>query len=968
MDTANVNTGLVCESTWPATLIHRVENIANTYPNAVAIKYGYGSYLTYSQVQARVGSISAALLAHDIQEGDSVAVLQEPSIDLICSILSIFRIGAVYVPMDTDMPHTRLTQMASGSRVRLILVDKPTASHVDGLMAELRNVVNLDISSLPVRAEPPPILASPYGPATILYTSGTTGVPKGIVLTHANLRNEIEFSGLSYGLKREVVLHQSSPVFDMSLTQIFSALAFGGSLLMVPKSLRKDPNALTQLISSGNVTLTAATPSEYAKWLNPSHMLELRSSSLRVVISGGEKFSEALIDRFRNLKKHNLRVFNAYGPTETTCSAIRSMVTLDAEVKGSPITTGLPAPNTTVYILDENLAPVPIGVPGEIFIGGTGVALGYLEDQQTTKAFIPNPLESRLMGPNPNIVYRTGDVGRWLPNGSVLVEGRIADDTQVKLRGVRIELEEIETAILFAGDGEFQEVAVGIRQTDNDSDDVLVAYIMFTNLAHSDVGNVLRALNLKLPLPQYMHPAAIVPVSSLPTTASGKVDRNALNRLPLPQKQIKLSEDLTDTEETLLAIWGNILPGLSAVTVNASTDFFQVGGNSLLLINIQSKIQEQFGKKIPLFWLFENSTLGEMASMLADSPSATGPAWDWEAESSLPPNYFDETYRATISRSREHPKTVILTGASGFLGQGILNGLIETPAISRIECIAVRNVSALLKFKDNPKVGIHTGDLTQPNFGLDASFLVDLFQHADVVIHNAADVSHLKTFSALKEVNLESTKELLRLCLPQKTPFHFISTAGVALLSGLEGFGEISVTAYKPPADGSDGYTTTKWCSERFIENVGLHYRLQTWIHRPSSIFREGDPGLDVLQNLLKYMEMTTAVPKFDQIQGFFDVVNLSTVVSRIIACLDRDVEQVTTNYVNHSGDVQVPFESLREFMSERTSKEFVTLDMDAWILMAEEMGMSSLVAAVLSKMMNSTKEILFPRLLRSEL
>jgi hybrid polyketide synthase/nonribosomal peptide synthetase ACE1 len=857
----------------------------------------------------RVQAISSNLISAGITEDNTVAVHQEPTPDFICSMLAILHIGAVYVPLQPDVSLPRLMRMASKAGIVAIVAQDSTLLTAQNLCIELpRHVSPIDISSAREAVEVVPIQARPDSAAIILHTSGTTGDPKGVILSHANILNEVEHSAKSYGIQREVVLQQSSFGFDMSLTQIFSALAFGATLIVVPSSVRKDPVAISRIMETEKITFTAATPSEYSTWLENGCIDHLRKSPWTIAISGGEKVSKRLMNQFQGLEKFNLKLFNAYGPTESTCYATRMQLSLDSTISGT-MAVGFPAPNASIYVLDEQMRPVPCGVEGEIYIGGAGVAMGYTDKVVSDSSFVGNPFAREDDAIGSSRIYRTGDIGRWSRIGTLLVEGRSSDDSQVKLRGLRIELQEVEEAILTQGKGAVKRVVVTLRSHSTSQLELLVAHVVLTQeLSEDDIAKTLHVIRTKLPLPHYMHPSVVIALESIPTQTSGKVDRQSIASMSIPIVEKGLDPELSASEKSLANLWCTLIPGNSTEQVTTTTDFFQAEGNSMLLISLQAKIYNVFDIKIALVHLFERSTLGSMSSLLEDTPGITEMLYDWEAESSLPLGYGASANIPMETLISSSKRTIVLTGSGGLLGKGLLQQFLAEPGITTIHCIAIRDPDVLSHLTHSSKVVIHKGDLRLADLGLSINSIVSIFGRADAVIHNGADVSHMKSYAALKAANLNSTKELFKLCISRRIPFHFISTAGVALLSGLERFGEISAAPYKPPAGSPDGYTTTKWCSERCLEKPYADFDVPTYIHRPSSILREDDPGLDIVQNMLKYIEITRAVPKSDILQGYFDIVYLDTVVDGIFQSLG-DVSGQLLTYKNHSGDILVQFE-----------------------------------------------------------
>ncbi|CAG8973976.1 hypothetical protein HYALB_00010098 [Hymenoscyphus albidus] len=343
-----------------------------------ALKDGYESSLSYEQMFHRVQQIVAKLFTLGEKRGFKIAVFQERSVDWVCSLLAIMYVGAVYVPLDSIMPIERLSSIAGDCNPAAILFDNTTAYKLPGLDIKDTTTINVETlydSAIGVHE----IQATANNPAAILYTSGSTGTPNGIQIKHSSLRS----------------------------------------------SLHGDPISLTRLMASEQITMTAGTPSEYLNWIN-NGLQDLQRSPWKVAICGGEPITDSLIRAFRLVGKESLHLFNAYGPTEVTCSSHRAEITYSENLL-TPIPVGKAAPNAHVYIVDSHLHPLPIGFTGEIVIGGAGIALGYLNNHSETRLlFLPN------LFANPTawaFMYRTGDMGHLLCDGSLMVGGRIAGDT-----------------------------------------------------------------------------------------------------------------------------------------------------------------------------------------------------------------------------------------------------------------------------------------------------------------------------------------------------------------------------------------------------------------------------------------------------------------------------------------------------------------------------------------------------------
>ena len=873
-----------------------MDQIAQSQPQEIAVRYGRISS-TYAEVLAHANAVTAALQAANVTRASPVAVLLELTPAWISSLLGIMRAGAVYLPLDLSLPWARLAAMVHDCQPDIIIVDKDSKQYVSKLKRSAMQVI--DVSSIERQDETTAISTSADDPAVILYTSGSSGAPKGIVLKHECLRNWAEPIARSLNLGREVVLQQTSPTFDLSLTQILTALCFGGSLCLISRQQRGDAEAISRIVADQGVTFTVATPSEYATWLHyGKRNLHSPAAAWKTALCAGEPFPFSLAQQFASLDRTDLTVYNAYGPTETSFICTATPVSLNTSSCG-PIAAGHPLPNYSVYVVDGRLRPLPVGIQGEIYIGGPGVGLGYLNQPELTSArFVPNVLDKPKDDAwSWKTMHRSGDLGRWREDGQLLVEGRI--DTQVKLHGLRIDLAEVEHAILDVADGELCEAVVSVRRSSLDEPEFLIAHVVFAQADNNTqhLGAIQSRLSERLP--KYMCPAMFVSLDKMPMTTSGKLDRRLAAELPLPSDGNRLGDGeekeqvvtLTDTETRLKRIWEESLGLQRRITVQ--TDFFHVGGSSLLLLNLQVRIRETFNCDMPLVRMFESSTLGAMAHQVDHGLSydVEADAIDWDKETALPLELLDLSIKTAHSstyispKRNAKPKVVVLTGATGQLGRALLDTLIAEPHIDHVHCIGVRNTRDRpdMAALDKKKVTMHEGDLVLSNLGLSGDDAAAVFGAADAVIHNGADMSYLKTYASLRAANLKSTKDLVKMIARhsgrRSVPFHYVSTVSVGnivatalanganITDGISDFGSspdasdaqdierggfvfrpVSVAAYPPPsvvssseiARTAHGYVATKWASEVFLENLHEHYpEWQVVIHRPSLIARQ---------------------------------------------------------------------------------------------------------------------------------
>ncbi|KAK2051210.1 acetyl-CoA synthetase-like protein, partial [Colletotrichum caudatum] len=1002
--------GPLYEFGWPETLIHRINDMADKHASKPALRDGHGSGLTYAQMAARVDAIAAHLVKKGIGRGKIVGIMQASTLDFICSILAIWKAGATYTPLDPRLNSIdRLAAIVHECRPACILVDARSRSLFDQLNS---SAVLIDVQTDPSPSVKVSTQARAGDAAVVLYTSGTTGTPKGISLSHASVTNNVEIATHHlWGFKEgsDVMLQQAAFSFDMSLAQALTALANGGTLVVAPSQLRGDAAGLARLLATEKVTFTVATPTEYASWIGAGSQ-HLKSSEWRVAASGGEKMTQSLLLAFQSLGKPDLALVNAYGPTETSFASNSCRIPYQDLESGRSSRTSiadLPLitwPNYSISIVDRDMQPVPVGVSGEVCIGGAGVGLGYFNNEGlTAEAFLSDksaPPEFAARGWKKK--HRTGDRGRLSPEGGLILEGRIAGDSQIKLRGIRMDLANIESAILQAGVGQITQAAVSVRQDSVGSSagaQYLVAHVVLASNDDDGQKDLLAEVRARLALPRHMQPSLIVPVSALPMSASHKLDRSALQVLPISTRHHLVDggnsnpgegAGLMTNQAEIWELWKEVIPSevVSQYSVDPLTDFFHVGGTSLLLVNLQSLFEKNYGKAPPLHEIFESSTIAGMTDLLFSEGTvgnAASTAINWAAETSLDPSSsstpVDIVYRSVTAKVNPTPRVVVLTGATGFLGRHILNFLLRQPAIIRIHCIAVRNPPSSSSSSSDPisdpRVCIHRGDLGAPRLGLSAANAASIFAEADAVIHNGADVSFLKTYATLRRTNVESTRVLARLAAPRRLPLHFISSASVSQLTSLEQFGEASVADWPPSTEPralvGRGYTAAKWASEVLLERAARAWGLPVTIHRPSSITGDGAGKLDLMANLFHFVEELEAVPDSGSWKGYFDFVSVENVAADIVeavmaAASWEEQNKTGIRYLYESSEIVYPLSVVREMSDSGHQLPVRIMPMKEWVHKAKKKGLHTMLAEYLLMAEKTGSALAFPKLIRKSL
>ncbi|KFG78693.1 putative polyketide synthase [Metarhizium anisopliae] len=831
----------------------------------VMLKHGNDVW-NYRQMAVRVNSIASALINLELSPKSIIGVFQEAGPDWICSMLAILRVGATYIPLDSSTPVPRLAIMVNDCQPVVVIVDEATFHQTTGLnlRQEALIISTADISES--GGNKVPVKAKSEDAAVILYTSGTTGTPKGVVLSHNGLRNYLEWEKMS---GQEIVLQHSALGFDLGLWQSLVTLVYGGSIVIVPRPLRGDSVAITKLVAQEKITYVGATPSEYLGWIQYGFSNLSQSTSWKYAMSCGELCPSKLIEDFGKLGLPDLHLWNSYGPSEATMGSNAEEIPLGEGV-ADRILAGPALVNRAVHIVDEDLKPLPRGATGETCISGAGVAMGYVNnDLLTRQAFVTNPVPPAVFEKNGwTRMYRTGDKGRILERGSLEVLGRVNGDSQVKIRGVRIELQDIESTIVRVSNGALANAAV----TPRGDAPILVAHAVFAKgVEVEDQTQFLQRLAASLPLPRYMHPAIIIPIKDLPLTSNGKLDWTAVEKLQVSNgtERATGAAKLGNVERQLREAWEEVISEevLQHYTIDRGSNFFHVGGNSLLLINLQHLIKTRFGVALPVATLFEQSTLRAMAGIIIGTTYLEAVETDWTEETALTKHVVDAgPFIPAVTKSTRG--VIIMTGATGFLGLELLNELVESPSVTKVHCIAVRSQSKLDLFLGLPKVTLHQGDLSAPRAGLSVQVAEAIFGEADAIVHSGADVSFLKTYQTLRPANVEATKELARLALVHNVPFHYISTTATGRLNNIDTLYEISLAENMPPLGYSDGYVAGKWASEVFLEKVHERLGLPVCIHRPSSITGPAASDLDVVNSIIKFSPQLKAVPTSSRWRG----------------------------------------------------------------------------------------------------
>ncbi len=834
------------------TTLDLITEQARAAREATAIRFG-GASLNYAQVMARVEQIAAALHQNGVKRGDRVGILMKRSLDLIPALLATWRVGALYVPMDTGFPQSRIAYMLSDSTVQTVIVNSDLTNTLGDEHAF--NVLRIeDVHGRPTSLEHIP---QPSGAdsAYVIYTSGSTGKPKGVEIRHDALLNcllatkdYVEFAAGSSMLALTTIS------FDISTVEIFMPLIAGGCVDLGQDGLVADGLQLAERIKNDRPSHVQATPSTWKTLLSAGW----RGRDDICLLSAGEALSRDLAEQ---LLPECCALWNLYGPTETTVFSSAYRVTSEP---GTPMRIGRPYPNAQIYILDKQYQPVPIGAIGELYIAGEGLAVGYWQRPElTAERFVANPFSPGQR------MYWTGDLARYMPDGSIVWLGRL--DDQVKIHGVRVELGEIESALSSV---EGVRDAVVVAWQDSRGDAQLVAHVILKkDLSASEIRAQLRER-----LPEVMIPPYILFADSFPQTANGKIHRAALpspsSLPPSPDREEAESESpATATEKILAGVWANLL-GIEESIISRDSDFMDLGGHSLLMTLLMVEVRKQFQVGFNMREFFGASTLRKFAALvdqrqdqetananLGRSPaSSRSPEWARQRMAFLQreaelPRYLAPA-RGLVYQPVTNIQNVLLTGGTGFLGAYVIAEILTTTNAD-IHCLVRprRGENSKQRIENQMKryqvwvegeawqsawearLHVVDGDVTLPRLGMKDHDYERLSRDVDAIFHGAAHVNFIYPYEALRATNVLGVHEIIQFAFHSRIkPVHHLSTAAIWPMGAQYTYYE------KDPIDHVGllnlGYDEAKWVGEKCLVHAaerGL----------PLARYRPGEVGGD---------------------------------------------------------------------------------------------------------------------------
>lgn len=828
------------------TVVSLIDLICHQYPHHIALVKGEEE-LTYQEFNNRANNLCNYLqFSGKLKPNSLVGVCLEPSFEMVIAIYAILKAGAAFVTLDPDLPRQRLSYMIKDAQLTTILTQQKFAfdiqpalsqSGIDGYVCFLDRKEVWEETTLTLKT---PIVEAEQL-AYVIYTSGSTGIPKGVMISHKGLINLVCYSCSAFGIQHGTrVLQFASISFDAAVWEIFTALCGVATLVLGAREEMLPGQPLANFITKHRIEMLCLPPSVLAT------LTQFREQLLcvRVIVAGGEACPHSLALVWTNA---NRRFFNAYGPTEITVCA--TMYEFKHEFNTVPI--GYALPNVELYVLDEEFQPCQDGAKGELYIGGVGVAKGYLgKPEMTSDRFLNNPFGTGK-------IYKTGDIVYLdsLYPGLLHYAGRT--DNQVKVRGFRIELEAIE--MILGQHPDVQTVAVQViktkpTQSENDGAPMLVAYIVphpekFVTSKH------LQSFAVEQ-LPDYMVPARFIFMDKLPLMANrSKVDRKSLPGL---EEANNLRASLRENTVKIAAIFDDALQ-LATGSFLPDSNFFYMGGDSLRIAHVLLAIQQKIGISLPSRLIYEYPTPLDLAKFIEEFKEKNKDTIDDKdvnllADAQLSPSLDISVWQKSPEIQDNSGLIALITGATGFLGAHLLHELLIKNSYRTIYCLVrtsnkiaafERLRAAFIQYKlpteELKRVEVISGDIEKPQLELPTALFERLSEEVNIIYHVAADTNYIKPYSAIKKSNLEGTANIIAFAAHrQHKILHYLSSSAVygavtSLLNINEVGEDYDIETSASIISIECGYVRTKWAAERMVQ-AAREEGLAVSIYRPGFI------------------------------------------------------------------------------------------------------------------------------------
>ncbi len=869
-------------------------------PDAIAIRWG-ADRISYDELDRRANQLAHALQALGVAEETPVGVYMGQRVEQIVAQVAICKAGGTYVPLDPEYPLERLQFMLADAGVAVVITDRLAG---DGPLIGGRPRLGVDPARQRLAALPDDFDGLPGGAQRrthILYTSGSTGAPKGIEIVARAIVRLVMNTDYVQIEPSDRVAQLSNFSFDAAIFEVWGPLLNGAGVVLLPKASILDPHVMRAELLEKRVSIMFLTTAlfNFTAQERPDAF-----AGLKVLMVGGERANPQTM-RAALMAGPPQKLLHAYGPTEGTTFTTMHPLSLE-EVSGPTVAIGAPIRNSRVFILDEGLRQVDVGEPGELYVGGDGLARGYLHRPELTRErFVTvSGLDS-----TPLRLYRTGDLATWRPGGAIEFLGRL--DFQVKIRGHRIEIEEVEAGVLASG---LLRGAMIVVHEDAHGDKSMIAHVVARGPGAVDLEGLKAYLLARLPA--YMIPARFVEIESLPLTANGKLDRKALAIVaerPDPGPTAAPSQALRDPlVAEITAIWARLL---DVPELSPDDDFFRLGGDSLLAARLVMRVREVFKVSFPVYALYESGTLRAFIEVVRRAqrggavlrPADDDPA-TWRAHARLPEEIqYAPVLEATDLPSLAAARHIFLTGATGFLGAFLLRELLtRTPA--QISCLvrARGGAGGLERLRQGlrkyalwddrfaARIRAVPGDLRELRLGLTPRAWDLLSEQVDTIFHCGAQVSYVQPYSAHKATNVDGTVEVLRLAARGRLkPLHHVSSIAVFGPSGY--FSDQRLVTEDEPLDDhlehlryDIGYSASKWVAEKLVWEAARR-GLPVHVYRPGFIMGHSRTGVgngeDFMARSIKGCIQLGACPDLPaQRKEFVPVDFVSAAIVRIAA------------------------------------------------------------------------------------
>ncbi|SFR98129.1 non-ribosomal peptide synthetase [Anaeromicropila populeti] len=931
--------------------IHQlVEEQSQMHPESIAVVgqdlQGRRMDITYDTLNRKANQLADYLLKQSKGGSGIVGICLRKSIELVTAVLAVYKAGMTYIPIDPAYPQERYHFIEKDAEVELLIVSSEQGTN---LFESNKGVVvidiakerqNIDVLSSSNKALP----VSDEGIAYIIYTSGSTGLPKGVKVPHKGAVNTFYGYFEAYLLEHECRKHlqMANFTFDVFVGDFIRSLCSGGTLVLCPREYLIDVKQLYKLIVDEKVEFAEFVPAVMRYLTQYLQKENLMIDCMKGLVISSDSWNMSELKEFQKYFSSKTRFISAYGVTEASIDSTYMDCSDIEEGTSGFVPIGRPLVNTKTYIITKKHKLAPLGVPGELCIGGIGVAEGYLNRPELNQEkFIADPFSN-----DTGKMYCTGDLVRYLSNGVIEFMGRI--DNQIKIRGLRIELGEVENVLV-----QYEDVKEGciVTKKDKYGESFLVGY--YTSKEGKKV--ILENLQdyFKQKLPEYMVPSVFAEIEEFPLNSNGKIDRKQLPDVEVVIPEISGEYQLPETkiQKELSQVWMKVL-NINKIGVNHN--FFDIGGHSFLAIRLIDEISSSLGYHVPLVEFLKNPTISAMEQIIEPSGNEEEKIQDIVLEK-IQDNVLEE--ETTLNSSWYNPEKILLTGSTGFLGSHLLADIMKTYNNAKVYCL-IRgsekedSKNKLLRVLERNKIDysqfVHrielvNGDLGAHNLGLTKQQFNQLAEEMDIIFHCGAYVNFAYPYEVLKNVNVDGTVQILKLATTKKMKLvHYISTTSVYdNLETTTGFfkkrviiGENTPLFENDKLKNTLGYTQSKWHAEKVI-NEARQQGIPVCMYRPNVISGNSKTGVwnttDFASNTLISIAKSGVIPKQNAAFNWAPV----DYVSEAIVYLSRQGASINQNF-NVTSPYDLTLTDLKEYLTE-AGYPIVSIPFSKWIKKMEE-------------------------------